>query len=196
MKTVTVVATGVLAALMFRGALAAGPIRKPTFARSFDESTDPMLPIPVVSVEVVNFPPVQSVAGTVSVDNLPLDDAGAVRVSTPPAGVPVLVQLDPVSIAPGDTFVSVTVNTAGYSRIGLSVVGVGPLPVTREWRWKDDDVFGPIADSGNGPNSDYCVNGSASTRTICKVSGDEFRVSITNEYSIPENASVKVYLIP
>src|SRR5262249_27463668 len=45
-------------------------------------SADDTPAVPTVPVQVMNFPAVQSVAGEIACSNLPLDDAGNVRVSS------------------------------------------------------------------------------------------------------------------
>jgi hypothetical protein len=149
------------------------------------------------TVSVDNLPAVQTVGGTVNIGNLPLDDAGAVRVGSGPARQPVLLELlsGPLTLNPGTTFVSQPVDTTGYSQLGLRFEG-NYYNVSTEWRWKDDDSFGPVNDARNG-NDPLCQVGNPNYRRICAVSGVEVRLVTTNTAQVPIHySSLKVYLIP
>src|SRR5262245_61458216 len=74
----------------------------------------------VVSID--NLPPVQPVSGTVSIGNLPLDADGAMRVSAAPPRVPIMIELlDAPAEHVQDYPLPLTVDTAGYSSVGLGV---------------------------------------------------------------------------
>jgi hypothetical protein len=124
MKTTRVGCVLVCVALTVGLAAAAGPVKKGALTKNLGvPTTDPDVPVPVVRVEVQNFPALQAVGGTISVDNLPaiqtvggtvsvdnlpalqsvsgtvsvgnlpLSDDGSIRVATAPARQPVVVDL-------------------------------------------------------------------------------------------------------
>jgi hypothetical protein len=156
---------------------------------------------PPTSVNVLNFPEVQSVGGTVSVGNLPLDIDGAVRVTSTPARAPVLVEAIPggVTTESGTHFTSPAVNTSGYSWVGFHSTGNWYGPEI-EWRWAGTgaDDFGRVRDNRNGPQSDcQAVGNGTHERAVCVVSGVEVRFHLYNAASVPVRLeSIQVYLIP
>lgn len=109
------------------GGSTAGPV--PVSVANFpaNQAVFALRPIPITgSVSVTNFPPVQQVAGTVSVGNLPVDADGNLRVSaqTQPntyrwtqiaSGVPLIPPMGSVTIGP--------IDVAGWKRASVLIRG-------------------------------------------------------------------------
>ena len=172
------------------------------------------------SVNVLNFPEVQAVAGTVSVDNLPavqaiggtvnvgnlpLDAEGAVRVAgacptTPPLQARYVDLIGgTLTLGPFQDFVSAAVSTAGYQHVGFLYEGeVGQTYF--EWSWvTDNEWFSMVADARNGADLGPCQSrGETPLRQVCVVSGSWVRIKLlghTGPVSRTVNA-LGVYLIP
>jgi hypothetical protein len=125
-------------------------------------------PGPPTDVNVLNFPDVQAVSGTVDVGNLPLDADGAVRVTSAPAPARPVVSYELLSGPPeptpgcqchvwfpcGCATLSPSVDTTGYSKVGLLVRtnGVGGAQSELWWRWSDDEPFTPVLDTTGAAN--------------------------------------------
>ena len=166
-------------------------------------------------VNVVNFPAVQAVAGTVSVGNLPLGADGAVRVTSgcaPSRQTQYVSLIDgPVTIPAGTIgFVTDSVETAGFSRIGILVEGdVSWLDTRIEWGWGGTpERFGPVNDNRNvgdpgisGPRCQLVAgwgNPTYQEHTICVVSGHRVRLNLDNRDGGGDAnyTALGVYLIP
>jgi hypothetical protein len=225
-------ALSVCAVLIPGIATAAAPAKKVARGASLVAADDPALPVPVVPVEVENFPAVQPVGGTVSVDNLPVvqqvsgivsidnlpavqqisgtvsvgnlpfSDDGSVRVVTAPARQPAVVELmqSPVDIGTDirSYTIPITVDTSGYSKVGLYAIGSGSLYAVMNWQWADDEDFVTVYDSSTGADGLVCgshVN--MKTRVLCP--NEEGRVQIRVDNPGSQSAtlySVRVYLFP
>jgi len=191
-----------------------------SYAATPSATTDPALneqkvamskpPTSPTDVNVVNFPAVQAVAGTVSVGNLPLGADGAVRVNSGCATsrqTQYVSLIDgPVTIPAGTTgYVTASVETAGFSRIGILVEGEG-ANARIEWGWGGTpERFGSVDDRRNGIGTGgalerYCqaISYGSSARTICVVSGDRVRLALDNEFSSVDAhfTALGIYLIP
>src|SRR5258706_3760156 len=89
------------------------------FTNSYAQNKiDAMLkpPPPPTDVNVLNFPDVQAIGGTVNVGNLPLADDGSLRVTSAPARQPVVVELltQPLTIGNSRTVIGM-VDTRGFT---------------------------------------------------------------------------------
>ena len=165
-------------------------------------------PTSPTDVNVVNFPAVQAVAGTVSVGNLPLGADGAVRVNSgcaPLRQTQYVSLIDgPVTIPAGTTgYVTASVETAGFSRVGILVEGDVPWLDTRiEWGWGGTpERFGSVDDrrDGIGPGGSLEAHCQLLKpgRCICVVSGDRVRLAIDNPYDpVAHFTALGIYLIP
>ncbi len=103
------------------------------------------------AVEVTNFPVIQQVEGNVNIDNLPTDALGAITVSVANP----LETYQAIELLSGDTHVAYTetlflgpLNTAGFSTIGLRLIGDtcssdynDRVQGTVEWRWFPNQEF-------------------------------------------------------
>jgi hypothetical protein len=184
-------------------------------------SVAPTLPVtktapPPTSVNVLNFPEVQAVTGTVSVDNLPavqtiggtvnvgnlpLDADGTLRVTSAPAKHMIWHELltQPLEV-PGFRTVTIPaiVNTDGFS-----FVGVGPelstFSVSLVTRWAADEAFSQVADARIGVNAygPQSCGSLGNSRLVCPGTGGDVQVVLSNGYGDTRTiTSVRVYLFP
>lgn len=184
----------------------------------------PPQPPPPADVFVLNFPDVQGVAGTVSVDNLPalqtvggtvnvgnlpLAEDGAVRVAgacpaTPPpleARYINLIPGGPLTMGPREVVYTEPVDARGFSRVGMVASG-WLLGVIVEWTWANfEALYGPVADPRNGnlqtSCSGFATNGDTSTvKQVCVVSGEQVRLRIECWDATCPVTVAGLYLIP
>jgi hypothetical protein len=218
-------ATATVAVLVCSVTLAAAQttINDPTVAPPKPAVTK--TPPPPASVNVLNFPETQAVAGTVSVDNLPavqsvggtvnvgnlpLDADGAVRVTTAcPSSTPLqthyvnLLPNGPISVPDSDGFVSAVADARGYSRIGIDAAG-DLVKVFIEWTWSNlPEFFAPVTDTRNGSMQNTCIDaflqyadGTQARRFVCVVSGEQVRLRVRGYQSSAPLSALGVYLIP
>ena len=158
-------------------------------------------PPPPTDVNVLNFPDVQAVGGTVNIGNLPLADDGALRVTSADTRQPVLIELAPggVTVESQSTYISPIVDVAGYSRVGFHSTGNWYVP-TPMWRWAGApaDDFGTVMNSGETHDANAsCAAPQNDQRLICSVSGVQLRFRLFNYSAVPVRIeSLRVYLIP
>jgi hypothetical protein len=110
----------------------------------------------------------------------------------------------PVTIPAGTTgYVTASVETAGFSRIGILVEGdVSWLDTRIEWGWGGTpERFGSVDDRRDGIGSGVLPEAHCQLqrtgRSICPVSGDRVRLAIDNPYDpVAHFTALGIYLIP
>lgn len=153
------------------------------------------------TVAVSNLPAVQTVGGMVNVGNLPLDADGAVRVSNASARQMVRFELlDSPSEHVQDYTLPVTVDTTGYSSVGLTVTTMpsGSDVVYKMLRsWSGDDPFEQILDyrSAVVPGNPCDFGHLGSLKLLCPVTGGSVQVTVSASAGVVFT-SVKLYLFP
>ena len=157
-------------------------------------------------VAVTNWPAIQTVGGAVNIGNLPLDSAGAVRVSSAPPKQMVMYELWSVSVEPQCprcpwVDLPTVIDTTGYSKIGVYVRG-SPSPSASSapdfvvlTQWAEDEGF---VYALNGIENSGGCNGSWGLRYLCR--SPEGKIKVRVEWpaseSIANVESVRVYLFP
>jgi hypothetical protein len=156
-------------------------------------------------VNVVNFPDVQAVGGTVNVGNLPVDADGAVRVTSAPATpgaqarYVVLFEGDLATPTWPDAVYTAAVDTKGYSKIGIEMQGATSYG-TVQWGWGTAPArFGWVSENADvdASHQNQCINYyGRGGRVICPVQGDSVRFALSSPLGGDHVTFVGVYLIP
>ena len=136
------------------------------------------------TVSVDNLPAVQAVGGTVNVSNLPLDADGAVRVTSAPAKQMVCQELltEPMIVAEA-TLLPAVVNVDGFQNIGITVApGYGEVTMEPFYRWSPDSNFMPVVDAriGVGTGGPFVCSGWGNRLLVCPTSGGDVRVQLAD----------------
>jgi hypothetical protein len=177
-------------------ALALGPVSKHVGVGTPSplDGDPPSTAIPPVPVAVQNFPAVQTIAGNVNVDNLPavqqvagsvdvanlpVAEDGSIRVSPPPGRQPVFFELLPAPIDLGNLLsLPTTVDTTGYSTVGIYAAASGTVHICPRWRWNDDEDFASVVDlRGNGSGNVSCFC-DAGQRCLCNNVGGQLQIQL------------------
>lgn len=155
------------------------------------------------SVSVDNLPAVQTVGGTINVGNLPFDADGAVRVTSAPARQPVVFELlDTPGEHVQDYVLPLTVDTTGYSTVGLAVATSTPgadVVYNLNWNWGEGDSYGQVLDyrvALQGGNLCYAGHlASGRQKLHCPVVSGRAQVVVSASAGVVFT-SVKLYLFP
>lgn len=145
-------------------------------------------PPPPTNVNVLNFPEVQTVAGTVSVENLPLDVDGSVRVKCGPNSITYDLLDGSYPLPVGSEWSSVWVPSAEFAKFTV-VVGIGlHVACLLEWRYATTDE--QIWDLGPHWGYGYGVSNAASGEVV----GPELRIQCSSSDADANIANVRVFL--